>query len=285
MTQIEINETNYENKTDPEQQTPGEAENRNTEQTAVDKKKEVSIFREYLELITEVIVFVFFINAFLLQSYVIPSSSMENTMLIGDHLLVDKVCYSQSTGGIDRFLLPQVEIKRGMIVTFSGPNEINHKMQEKNLVKRVIALPGDTIKIVEEKVYINGQMIKEPYVNFKGIKARDQFPPEFPYYWHYEFPHKYRKYVVDTDIGKAYKVPKNCFFVMGDNRNFSFDSRFWGPLPADYIIGKPWRIYWSFESTSRDYLYPTIGQKIKDFFQTILHFFTKTRWNRTLKKY
>ncbi len=250
-----------------------------------EKKREIGLFREYFELITEVIIFVFFINAFLLQTYVIPSSSMEDTMLIGDHLLVDKVSYSQSLGSIDRLFLPQVEIKRGMIVTFSGPNEIYQNKEEKNLVKRIIALPGETIKIVGEKVYINGKRIHEPYVTLKGIRAKEEFPPEYPGGWHYEFPYKYRKYVVDTEIGLAYKVPAGHYFCLGDNRNFSFDSRFWGPLPANYIIGRPWRIYWSFESTSQDYLTPGIGHKIKDIFNTVINFFSKTRWERTLKKY
>lgn len=286
MVKIKFRKNVHENENEPGQEDAGEVDNSEIDELVKkEKKREISVFREYFELIAEVIIFVFFINAFLLQSYVIPSSSMEDTMLIGDHLLVNKVCYSQSLGGLDRFFLPQVKIQRGMIVTFSGPNEIYHKRKEKNLVKRVIALPGDTIKIIEEKVYVNDKLIDEPYVTFKGIKARDQFPPEFPYNWHYEFPHKFRKFLVDTKLGKAYKVPEGHYFVMGDNRNFSFDSRSWGPLPADYIIGKPWRIYWSYESTSRDYLTPGIKHKIKDFFNTIINFFSKTRWERTLKKY
>lgn len=282
----QLREARYSEKKEPlEEETPQVVFGEKKEIPRIEHKKDVSIIREYFELIAEVIIFVFFINAFLLQSYVIPSSSMEDTMLIGDHLLVDKVCYSQSLNTVDRLVLPQVTICRGMIVTFSGPNEINNKQQEKNLVKRVIAVPGETIRIDGEKVYINGELIQEPYVNFKGIKARDQFPPEFPHSWHYEFPRKFRDSLVDTEIGKAYKVPEGHFFVMGDNRNFSFDSRFWGPLPADLIIGRPWRVYWSYESTSRDYLTPGVGHKIKDFFNTIVNFFSKTRWERTFKKY
>jgi signal peptidase I len=282
----EINVTKSEVKNEPAQENAQEVKNIDTESLLKeDKVKGTSLIREYFELIAEVIIFVFFINAFLLQSYVIPSSSMEKTMLIGDHLLVDKVCYSQAVGGIDRILLPQVKIKSGMIVTFTGPNEIYNKRKEKNLVKRIVATPGDTIKIAEEKVYINGKLIEEPYVNFKGIKPRDQFPPESPLNWHYEFPRKFRESIVDTEIGKAYKVPEGHYFVMGDNRNFSFDSRFWGPLPKDLIIGKPWRVYWSFESTSSDYMTPGVKHGLKDFFHTITNFFSKTRWERTFKKY
>lgn len=249
------------------------------------RKREVSLFREYFELITEVVIFVFFINAFLLQTYVIPSSSMEDTMLIGDHLLVDKVAYCQSLNSFDRILLPQQDIERGMLLTFSGPSEINKGAEPKNLVKRVIALPGDTIKIVREKVFINGVLIDEPYRNFKGRPPTGNFPPENPYDWHHEFPIKFRDSFVDTVNGSAFLVPAGHYFCMGDNRNNSFDSRMWGPVPAQYIIGKPWRVYWSYDSTSSEYLTPGLWHKIKDLFNTIIHFFTKTRWERTFKKY
>jgi signal peptidase I len=255
------------------------------EQPKEKKKREVSIFREYFELITEVVIFVFFINAFLLQTYVIPSSSMENTMLVGDHLLVDKVAYSHSLGVLDRLFLPRQGIQRGMIVTFSGPNEINKGLEPKNLVKRVIAVPGDTIRIVRTNVYVNGTLIDEPYAQFKDRRPMDKFPPDHPYRWHHEFPLKFRDLVVDTPDGKAFLVPERHYFCMGDNRNHSFDSRMWGPVPEQYIIGKPWRVYWSYDSPSHEYLNPSIWHKIKDFFKTIIHFFTKTRWERTFKKY
>lgn len=249
------------------------------------KKREVSVFREYFELVTEVLVFVFFINAFLLQTYVIPSSSMEDTMLIGDHLLVDKVSYAPSLGSLDSFVLPQLKMERGMIVTFSGPSEINKGKEPKNLVKRIIALPGDTLRIVRDKVYINGELQDEPYVVYKGGVPYDKFPPDNAYRWHHEFPFAMRDSIVDTPVGKAFKVPEGHYFCMGDNRNNSFDSRMWGPVPQAYLIGRPWRIYWSFESSSREYLNPDPWHKVKDFFKTIINFFTKTRWERTLKKY
>lgn len=262
-----------------------EAEPKKKEKQSDRKPREVSVFREYFELITEVVVFVFFINAFLLQTYVIPSSSMENTMLIGDHLLVDKVSYASSLGSVDRLLLPQKGVKRGNIVTFSGPSEINKGMEPKNLVKRAIALPGDTIRVDRGDVYLNGKLLNEPYKIFKSRAPQDHFPPDDPYEWHYEFPMKFRDSIVETPQGKAFKVPKGHYFCMGDNRNHSFDSRMWGPVPGEYIIGKPWRVYWSFESSSREYLTPGLWHKVKDIFNTVIHFFTKTRWKRTFKKY
>lgn len=241
--------------------------------------------REYCQLLIEVMLFIFFINTFLLQTYVIPSPSMEDSMLIGDHLLVDKVSYSPFINGLDRFFLPRVTMKRGMIVAFSGPSEINRGKPAKNLVKRVIALPGETIKIIDNSVFIDGKLIAEPYACFKGGGGIANFPPEFPDFWHYEFPHKYRTSVVDTPIGKAFKVPGDHYFCMGDNRDHSFDSRGWGPLPGTYIIGRPWRIYWSYASTGSEYLHSGFIERVKDFFRTVLHFFSGTRWERTFKKY
>jgi len=241
--------------------------------------------KDYIVLLLEIILFIFFVNTFLLQTYVIPSPSMENSMLIGDHLVVDKISYSRSLCGIDGFFLPQVKIRGGMLVTFKGPSEINHNQPAKNLVKRVIALPGQTIKIINKRVFIDGKPIGEPYVCFKGVGGIANFPPEFPDFWHNEFPDKYKNYVVDTPGGKAFLVPEGHYFCMGDNRNFSFDSRSWGPLPENYIIGRPWRVYWSYASDSNDYLDPGIMNKITDFFRTIPNFFTRTRWERTFKKY
>ncbi len=221
------------------------------------KPRTVSVFREYFELIAETLIYVFFVMTFLLQSFVIPTGSMEDTLLIGDHLFVDKVAYSRSLTPLGKWLLPQLQIKRGMIVTFKAPPAMDMEY-----VKRVIGLPGEAIKIVNKKVFINGKPLDEPYVYFKDPEInedyRDNYPPTF--------------------------IPPGHYFCMGDNRDNSWDCRFWGPVPADYIIGKPWRIYWSFKSVSDEYLTPDVGYKIKDIFKTVINFFTKTRWNRTVKK-
>jgi signal peptidase I len=222
-----------------------------------EKEREVGIFREYFELIAETLVYVFFVMTFLLQSFVIPTGSMKDNILIGDHILVDKVSYSKSLGFIDSFMLPQLKIKRGMIVTFKSPAEM-----EKEYVKRVIGLPGETIKIVNKKVYINDKPLDESYTFFKDPNIERSYRDNLP----------------------DFKIPKKHYFCMGDNRDHSYDSRFWGPVPADYIIGKPWRIYWSYESTTEEYLTEGVMHKIKDIFNTFIHFFTKTRWNRTVKK-
>ena len=222
-----------------------------------ERRKEIGVFREYFELFSEVLIYVFFVMTFLLQSFVIPTGSMEDTLMIGDHLLVDKVSYSRSLGFWDRLLFPQQKIERGMIVTFKSPAEM-----DKEYVKRVIGLPGETIKIINKKVFIDDQPLDEPYTYFKDSEIVNGYRDNFP----------------------EYTIPPNQYFCMGDNRDNSFDSRFWGPVDEDLIIGKPWRIYWSYHSSSDEYLNTGIIHKIKDIFKTIIHFFSKTRWGRTLKK-
>jgi signal peptidase I len=272
------------------------------------KKKDVTRFREYFELFAETLIYVFFVMTFLLQSFVIPTGSMQNNILIGDHLLVSKVAYTRSPGSLDNYIFPQVDIKRGSIVTFKAPAEM-----EKEYVKRVIGLPGETIRILNKKVYINGEPLDEPYVRFDNeIKIRnnpgDNFPLQHPRYISalgnvsflpfsindemgfpdesrtIEFCERFKDSLIDVDGQKRFKVPEGYYFCMGDNRDHSYDSRFWGPVPIDYIIGKPWRIYWSYESTTDEYLTPGIEHKIKDLAMTVVNFFSKTRWERTIKK-
>jgi signal peptidase I len=238
----------------------------------------VSVGREYFELIAETLVYVFFVNTFLLQSFVIPTPSMESTLLVGDHLLVDKVAYSNSLGKVGALLLPQVRIQRGMVVTFKAPPDM-----EKEYVKRVIGMPGDRLRIAGKRVYINGKALAEPYTQFKGLDYASEFPPRSPYDWYFQFPFELRRTWTNPDGTIDYVVPARHYFCMGDNRDNSFDSRFWGPVPFDYIVGKPWRIYWSYQSESEEYLTPGLIYKIKDLGKTVIRFFSHTRWERTIK--
>jgi len=214
-------------------------------------------FRENFELITETLIYVFFVMTFLLQSFVIPTGSMEDNILVGDHILVDKVAYANSLGTLDSVIIPTLEIKRGMIVTFKSPAEL-----DKEYVKRVIGLPGERIKIVNKKVYIDNELLNEPYTFFKDPNIQTSYRDNYP----------------------EFRVPENYFFCMGDNRDNSYDSRFWGPVPADFIIGKPWRIYWSYESSTDEYLTPGFWHKIRDLGKTIINFIPKTRWDRMMKE-
>jgi len=221
------------------------------------RRQEVGFLRDTFELFTETLVFVFFVMTFLLQSFVIPTGSMEDTLLIGDHLLVDKISYARFLGRWDRFVFPHVDIERGMIVTFKSPAEI-----EKEYVKRVIGMPGETVRIENKQVFIDGKPLEEPYTFFKDDEVLASYRDNFP----------------------AYKIPPRHYFCMGDNRDNSFDSRFWGPVHEDLIIGKPWRIYWSYHSSTQEYLTPGLIHKIKDVFKTVFNFFSKTRWERTIRK-
>jgi signal peptidase I len=275
------------------------------------KPRTVGVFRENFELIAETLVFVFFILTFLFQSFVIPSSSMEDTLLIGDHLLVDKVAYSRSLGGLERLLLPQTPLARGMIVTFkpppnpydpgtdvsllpayrdwvldeNGSDKVPYPPASTDYVKRVVGLPGETIRIEDKRVYINGELLAEPYTFFKiGDASRDRtavFPPDNELYWSPTFPHRFRSSLEKTQRGGAFRIPEGHYFCMGDNRDNSLDCRFWGPVPADYVVGKPWRIYWSYDA---DYQKTGIDRKLRDLSRTVLHFFSKTRWKRTIRK-
>ena len=175
-----------------------------------------SFFREYFELIAEVLILVFFINAFLLQAYATPTPSMENNILIGDHMLINKIAYSQPQTWADRIFFPQIKIERGMIVAFKSPAEIKNKNWEKvDYVKRVIALPGERIKIINNQVFINENPLNEPYTLFKGINLiSPHFPPENPLNWGHEFPAEHRVSVVDTQIGRAFLVPKDHYFCI-----------------------------------------------------------------------
>lgn len=248
------------------------------------KKKKEGAARENIEMILEVLVLVFFINAFLLQSFGIPTPSMEDNMLVGDHLLVDKVAYSRSLGVLDGFVFPQQKIRRGMIVVFKSPPEVEARNLDRlTYVKRVIGLPGELLMIFKNQIYINGSPIEEPYTFIRGDeRVPVDFPPENPVLWWDEFPQEFRNSLVKTETGTAFKIPEGHYFCMGDNRNLSADSRIWGPVPEDYIIGKPWRIYWSFAASPQHFLNDGFLKRLGE---TVVNFFKRTRWNRFLKKY
>jgi signal peptidase I len=212
---------------------------------------------ERIAVILELLVYIFFVTTFLLKPFVIPTGSMEDSLLVGDHILLDRVVFSRSLGFLDGIWFPQKEIERGLIVTFKAPPEM-----DKLYVKRVIGLPGDTVRILYKKVYINGIPLSEPYVYYKdhktNVPGRDNFP--------------------------QYRVPADHYFLMGDNRDKSADSRRWGAVPLANIVGAPWRIYWSFRSTSENYLASGFFPKMKNLFITLIHFFPRTRWHRTGKR-
>jgi signal peptidase I len=224
------------------------------------KKREVSGFREIFELIAEVVVFVFFVMTFVVQAFQIPTGSMEPTLLIGDFLLVNKVVYDNTNSWLDEKILPKRNIKRHDIVVFKYPEELY-----RDFVKRVVALEGEKLEIKDKQVYINGEPISEPY----KVHIDSQIRSKENYYYNDTIRDNYGPVVVP---------PGHCF-VMGDNRDNSQDSRYWGFLPLSYIKGRPWVIYFSYRA-ERDAYQKT---KLKDSLRKIANWIPKARWSRILK--
>ena len=223
-----------------------------------------STAREYFESIVIAVILALFIRTFVVQAFKIPTGSMEENLLIGDHLLVNKFAFGPSETGLERALLPLATVKRLDVVVFKYPEE-----PERDYIKRVIGLPGETIELKEKRIYINGTLIDEPYVHFLEPPGSSSDLHE----------------VTSFDVRERYgpvTVPPNQYFVMGDNRDNSQDSRYWGFLPRDYIKGKALAIYWSYESDREDYEDESTGATLKNIGSVIAHFFTRTRWTRTL---
>ena len=213
----------------------------------------------------------------LVQAFVIPTGSMEDTLLIGDHLLVDKLAYAPS-GPISRHLLPYEEPKHGDIIVFHPPHDISQ-----TYVKRVIGLPGDRLKMVNRIIYRNGIRLNEPYVynKFPYDPSRDNFPGE-PTPFADGLQAQLQRYMLENHVVNGeIVIPPNSYFAMGDNRDNSLDSRYWGFVPRDYIIGKPLLIYWSYKASTEDLAGSSVGSLLNHFVDLGEHLFTRTRWDRT----
>jgi len=233
---------------------------------------------EFIASMALVLVVGLYIITFNLQAFEIPSSSMENTLLIGDHVFVDRDTLAPPTRWIRPFI-PYHTIKRGDIVVFLSPAEPGLYV-----VKRVIGVPGDHVHLRDGVVSLNGQQQTEPYVIRNGSynPYRDNFPdvpadestgvtPQ----WHLQLA----SYLHDGDL----VVPPGNFFCMGDNRDVSYDSRYWGFVPRENVIGSPVFIYWSFETPAGQYLKTSIADRIGFMGKVVFHFFDLTRWRRMLK--
>jgi signal peptidase I len=221
-----------------------------------------STLREYFESIVIAVILALFIRTFVVQAFKIPTGSMENNLLIGDHLLVNKFVFGPTETGMERALLPVGTIKRRDVLVFKYPEE-----PDRDFIKRVIGLPGETVEVRNKKVYINGTALDEPYVHFLQAPSADS-----------EF-HE----VTSSDVRENYAavtVPPDHFFMMGDNRDNSQDSRYWGFLPRENIKGKALVIYWSYEADRDDYQDESTGATVKGFVSVFAHFFTRTRWDR-----
>ena len=224
-----------------------------------------STLREYFESIVIAVILALFIRTFVVQAFKIPTGSMEENLLIGDHLLVNKFVLGPSLSGVERALLPIGEIEREDVIVFKYPEE-----PERDFIKRVIGLPGETLEVRDKKVFVNGQPLDEPYAHYIDAPTT---PSEF---------HEVTSFDVRERYGPV-TVPPNQYFVMGDNRDNSQDSRYWGFLPREHIKGKALLIYWSYEAGREDYEQAGAGAALKRMASVFVHFFTRTRWDRMFR--
>lgn len=209
-----------------------------------------SVAREYFESLVIAVILALFIRTFVVQAFKIPTGSMEPNLLIGDHLLVNKFVFGPSLTGLERTVLPIKDIVRGDVAVFKYPEE-----PERDFIKRIIGLPGDRIELRRKRVFVNGQRIEEPYAYY--LEEPPPLSPEAP---GDEVP------APSGDVRDSYgpvTVPPDHYFAMGDNRDNSQDSRYWGFLPRTYVKGKALVIYWSYDAEAGNIV-------------------TGTRWNRLL---
>ncbi|HXY11053.1 MAG TPA: signal peptidase I [Terriglobales bacterium] len=234
-----------------------------------------SVWLGSVQSLLSTVVIAVFVITFVVQAFQIPSESMENTLLIGDYLLVNKLRYGG--GGIGDHILPYRPVERGDIVVFHYP--VNPRQ---HFVKRVVGVPGDRIRLIEGAVYVHGVRLNEPYVHHSSRfhdAFRDDFPrlnetvPEVTSSW-------WREMHTLVDDGQLI-VPKGYYFVLGDNRDESLDSRYWGFVPQENIIGSPLLIYWSVRSGEGTPASTAPSDKLYHFAYAITHLFQLTRWERT----
>ena len=216
------------------------------------ERTERSVFREYFEAILIAAIFLRFTNVFVVQTFYIPSGSMEDTLLIGDHLFVNRFIYGPAATDLERKLLPLREVERGDIVIFRSKTD-----KGMDIVKRAIGVPGDTIQVSEGDLYLNGTDVADE--SYAVHKRPD--PPFAPRDW----------------FGPV-TVPERRYFFMGDNRDESLDSRFWGFLPAHLVKGRALFIYWSNGNQPPEGTNPVAG-----LLRTALGFFSNTRWDRSFR--
>jgi signal peptidase I len=236
---------------------------------------------ESIQWFVEIIVIAVFIVTFIAQAFQIPSESMENTLLIGDYLLVDKLHFGKAN--LADWILPYDKVQHGDIIVFHYPLD-----PSVHFVKRVIGVPGDHIRLINKRVYVNGVPTVEPYARYfrphdssPDVMFRDDFPrldhtvDGLNGGWWLEM----KKLVDDGQL----IIPEGNYFVMGDNRDDSSDSRYWGFVPQENIVGRPLLIYWSVRNSAPEIAANTPGDKLYRVVYAMSHITQITRWDRTLR--
>ena len=232
------------------------------EQVQVARK---SAAREWLESLVFSLIFVFFFTNFIAQATQVPTESMKPTILVGDHFFLDKFAFPANYPEFMNKVLPTRGIHRGDIVAFKSPGD-----PKVPFIKRVVGLPGETLEIRDKTVYINGKELEESYKHFidPNIYLRSSGIPS--------------DYIARDNFGPKV-IPLNSYFMMGDNRDNSNDSRFWGVVDGKMVIGKPLFIYWSYDAPPYDPRSKSVLEHAQGYLSVALNFFSKTRWGRTGK--
>jgi len=232
-----------------------------------------------LQSLAGTIVVAVFVITFVLQAFQIPSESMEKTLLVGDYLLVDKAHYGHS--GIWSWLMPYRPIRRQDIIVFRYP--VNPRQ---HFVKRVIAVPGDRVRLKDKHVYVDGVRQDDSYATFN---------PEWPNAYRDNFPAVHFEGDRSSETGRWFReveklteddqliVPENCYFVLGDNRDDSYDSRYWGFVPRENIEGRPLVIYWSMDHTDHGMDSDPPSGKLANLTLNVTQLLNSMRWHRMLR--
>ncbi len=217
-----------------------------------------STAREYFESILVAVILALFVRTWVVQAFKIPTGSMEDNLLIGDHLLVNKFVHAPTATSLERTLLPIGDVERGDVLVFKYPQE-----PERDFIKRVVGLPGETVELRQSRLFIDGKPVDEPYLEL--MRPDGRMPPD-----------------IRGTFGPQV-VPEGHVFMMGDNRGDSEDSRYWGALPMEYIKGRAFVLYWSYESEPAFYVDTGFGPTLRRLASGVTHFFTRTRWERLLR--
>jgi signal peptidase I len=226
---------------------------------------EKSLAREYLEALLIAVIFATFARTWIVQAFKIPSGSMEKNLLIGDHILVNKFIYGPTVLPLEEMLLPVRKVRRAEVVVFKYPED-----PTRDFIKRCMGLPGETLMLRDKDLYIDDRLVDDSA--FVYYTDSESYPRSL--YFH---PNRVR----DNFGPKA--VPPGNYFCLGDNRDNSNDSRFWGTVPGSYIKGRAFMVYWSFDSEQEFIEWPGYSGKLRQMGRVALHFFTRTRWDRTFR--
>jgi len=217
---------------------------------------------ENVKSLAMVLAAVLLIRAVVVEATVVPTGSMQNTILIGDHLFLDKILYGPQIPFTDVRLPAIKNYKRGDVIAFRYPVDPSIVF-----VKRLIGMPGDTIQVKQKELYVNGNLVQEPCV----IHRDSQVYPDSEW-----IPREAR---IRDNFGPV-TVPPDHYFAMGDNRDESLDGRYWGFVPKENMVGEPIFVYWSFDAPTDVWTATDISDRIRGDVDILVHFFTRTRWSR-----